>query len=89
MIRFYIYEIISWVVNVLDWLIIIRVILSWIAPYSRNGFTDLIYSITEPILRPLRTILPISNLRVDLSPILAYFLLYLIQRISAYLLFAF
>jgi len=51
--------------------ILIRIILSWVMPYGggQNPVIGLVYSISEPVMRPARRILPpISGL--DLSPML-------------------
>ena len=54
-------------------LIIARVILSWVAsPTSRNPVVQLIRNVTEPILAPIRSILPRTGM-FDLSPMLALF----------------
>ena len=36
-------------ITVINTLILIRVVLSWLSPSSSNGFTDLVYNLTEPI----------------------------------------
>ncbi len=81
------YRIINLIFEVINILILIRILLSWLAPYSRNEFTNLVYGLTEPILRPFRLLLPLGNLRMDLSPILAYFALKVIRYIIFYFLF--
>ncbi len=49
--------------------IIIQAIASWVSPGNYNPALTLLYSLTEPLLRPARRLLPpISGL--DLSPIL-------------------
>lgn len=56
--------------------ILIRVILSWINPYGDNPVSDLLYSLTEPMMQPARRLIPpISGL--DLSPIAVLILLQL------------
>lgn len=62
-------------------LIVIRVILSWLSPNSSNGFTDLVYGLTEPILRPFRVLIPMGNLRFDLSPMVAYVFFLILRRV--------
>ncbi len=59
-------------------LIFIRIILSWLPIDTRNNdFVEYVYSITEPILKIFRSILPpIAGL--DLSPIIACFAIDLI-----------
>jgi YggT family protein len=56
--------------------ILIRVILSWVNPYGDNPVNDLLISVTEPLMRPARQIIPpIGGL--DLSPIAVLILLQL------------
>lgn len=82
-----IFGLINSLITVLDWLILIRIVISWVAPYSRNQFVGIVYDVTEPILRPFRVYIPIGNSRLDLSPILAYFALNLLRRVLFWLMF--
>lgn len=52
----------------LYWAVIARVILSWIAPDPRQPFTAIVADITEPLMAPVRNILP-SLGGLDFSPI--------------------
>ena len=64
-------------------LIIARVILSWVAsPASQNPVAQLIRNVTEPILAPIRSILPRTGM-FDLSPMLALFAIYILQGLIA------
>ena len=57
---------------------IISVILSWVAPGSTSPGAELVNQITEPALAPFRRFLP--NLGgLDISPILAFMVIQLIQ----------
>ncbi len=57
-----------------------RIIVSWIAPRGglNNPFVNVIYQITEPILGPLRRILPRVGM-FDFSPMVAIIIIVLIQ----------
>ena len=56
----------SWLAYIL---IMIRVFLSWVP--MNNNFTELIYNLTEPMLKPFRDVLDkYLNLPIDLSPLL-------------------
>jgi len=57
--------------------IFIRVILSWFSPGQTNMLTNLLYQVTEPILAPLRRIIPRVGM-LDFSPLVAIILLQLI-----------
>lgn len=59
--------------------LILNVILSWVAPHSHNPGALLANQICEPLLAPIRRILP--NLGgLDLSPIFAFIAIHLIDR---------
>lgn len=60
------------------WLIIIRALISWVSPDPYNPIVRFLMGATEPILRPLQRILPPMG-GMDLSPILAIFLIYFLQ----------
>ena len=63
-------ELVMLAINVFMFSIVIQVILSWVNPGNYNPVTALLYSITNPIMRPLqRLIPPISG--IDLSPLVA------------------
>jgi YggT family protein len=63
------------------WLIIIRAVSSWFASgYSRNPVLDLLRRVTDPILRPVSGMLPPMG-GVDLSPIVAFFAIVLLQQV--------
>ena len=65
-----------------SWLIFIRVLLSWIPHNPYHPILRFVYEITEPILAPMRRLLPPTpGFPLDISPILAIFLLQFIQRI--------
>jgi YggT family protein len=65
----------------LFWLLLIaRVVLSWTNPMGGGGLTAFIYQATEPILAPIRRILPPTS-GVDWSPLIAMLLLGVILRV--------
>ena len=67
--------------NLLQMLIMIRVILSWIPHDPYNQFIQLLYQVTEPILKPIRETLPIQSMGMDFSPIAAFFLLGFVKKL--------
>lgn len=60
--------------------IIIQVVLSWVAPHQYNPVTILIHQINEPLLQPLRRILPPMG-GFDFSPLIAIVLIQLSRMI--------
>ena len=65
------------------WLLILaRVILSWIDPGGRSRLGAFVISTTEPILAPIRRILPQTGM-FDLSPLIVLLILGAIMRYVA------
>jgi YggT family protein len=61
-----------------------RVILSWIFPRGQDPLSRFLFVITEPILQPVRKLLPNFGM-LDLSPMIVIFVLYFVKRMIAYL----
>ena len=61
-------------VNLFVYAIFIRIILSWIAPDAYNPATAIITTLTEPVLRPFRRLVPPLG-GFDISPVFAIILL--------------
>ncbi len=70
-------------VDVFFFAILIQVILSWVSPGGYNPVISLIYSISEPVLRPARRLLPAMH-GFDLSPIVAMVGLKLVTFLAVY-----
>ena len=73
---------VSLLTTVLTFAIFGRAILSWfpMAAQGDNPIVGLIYQITEPILAPLRAIIPRVG-TMDLAPMVAIFILFAIRRV--------
>jgi len=54
--------------------IIIRIVLSWVAPLTHNPVTAVLARITEPLLQPFRRMIPPLG-GLDISPVIAIVLL--------------
>jgi len=59
-------------------IIILRAIFSWFAPSPQNTFNRFLTQITEPVLGPLRRVLPQTG-AVDLSPLVALLIIQIIR----------
>ena len=77
---FLLIEIINLVFRLYSYAILARIVLSWIPLERNNLVVQFIYKITEPILAPFRIILPLGDMGLDLSPIIVFFLINLLQR---------
>ena len=65
---------------ILQFAIIIRALMSWFNPSPDNPIVRLVYEITEPVLAPLRRIIPKLGM-VDITPIVAILLMNVIENI--------
>ena len=81
-------DIVLLVLQVYIWLLIAAAVLSWLIAFNvvntRNpvvaSIGEFLYRITEPLLRPIRNMLP--NLGgIDISPVIAILLLIFIDRL--------
>ena len=52
------------------WIIIARAVVSWFRPDPRHPAVNLLYSVTEPVLGPVRRRIPLVAGGVDFSPII-------------------
>lgn len=77
---FLLIQIINTTFRLYSYLILARIFLSWIPVDHYNPVVQFIYKITEPVLAPFRIILPLGSMGFDLSPIIVFFLLNLLQR---------
>ncbi|HWE60747.1 MAG TPA: YggT family protein [Chloroflexota bacterium] len=75
------YDFVGWLGMVLSGAIIIRVLLSWFSMGNTYGpVFRLLDDVTEPILRPLRRVIPTIGM-FDLSPIVAILLINFISSL--------
>jgi YggT family protein len=82
------------VLDLYQWVIIAVAIMSWLIAFDvlniRQDFVRTIWNalnaLTEPLLRPIRTVLP--NLGgLDISPVVLLLVIYFLQRVILYYLY--
>ena len=73
-------QVIFAILSVIQWLVIIAAVISWVNPDPRNPIVQFLYRTTEPILRPFRWILPPRRTGgIDFSPILVILLILFVK----------
>lgn len=84
------YLLIDTVLSLFVWLLIASAVLSWLVAFNvvntRNravyAIGDFLYRITEPVLRPIRRVVP--NLGgMDISPVILILLIFFIRNLMA------
>jgi YggT family protein len=76
------------------WILIASAVFSWLFAFnvinSRNQFVNMLgralFNLTEPVLKPIRRFMPDLG-GVDISPIVVFILIYLIQQLIVYYLY--
>jgi YggT family protein len=77
----------SFILNIVWWVFLIMIIMSWLISFNvintRNQFVDMVWrvvnQITEPILRPIRRVVPPVG-GLDLSPIIVFVIIFFLQN---------
>ena len=80
-------EVLVMVLEIYKWVMLATIIGSWLIAFNvintRNPVVDAIWrtllSLTEPILRPIRRLLP--KMQIDLSPIIVFIAIYAVQEV--------
>ena len=87
--NFFFINVINKLFQIINILIIIRVLLSWFNINYYNQYVRMLYQITEPILAPLRNLFSSNNIGFDLSPMIAIIGLNIIKNFLISLLIQF
>jgi YggT family protein len=80
-------HILGLVLTILYWLMLVRALVSWVNPDPYNPIVQFLYKTTEPVLEPIRRVLPLgTRFGVDISPIIAFiailfFRIFLVQTL--------
>ena len=65
-------------INLYFFILIAMIIISWVAPGSRHPAIELIWQVSEPVMAPVRSLLPNMG-GIDFSPILLFVIINVVQ----------
>ena len=69
------------IIQIYSFVVLARVILSWIPNVNpTNPIVQFLYQVTEPVLEPVRRVMPQLGM-IDISPIVVFFGLQILHRI--------
>ena len=75
------------IANILDivlslymWIVIIAALISWVNPDPYNPIVRFLYSVTEPVFRPIRRLIGFRLGPIDVSPLVVILAIIFIQR---------
>ena len=74
-------SIINLAITLLTFAVIGRALISWFDPRMTSSVARLLVDITEPIIAPVRQVVPAIGGMIDISPIVTIILLQIIGRI--------
>ena len=67
--------------EIYKWIVIIAAIISWVNPDPYNPIVRFLYTVTNPVLRPIRRLIGGRLGPIDISPIIVIIAIILIQKI--------
>jgi len=68
--------------QVMTWAVVGRALISWVDPQGTNPISRFLVQLTEPIVGPIRSVVPRIGM-IDISPIFAILLLQVLARMLA------
>jgi YggT family protein len=72
-------KIIDMALTIYIWIIIGRALISWVNPDPYNQIVIFLYRATEPVLAPIRRLIPFRGLGIDIAPIVVIMIIYFLQ----------
>lgn len=85
---FAILQTLSFILNIIWWIFLIMIIMSWLISFNiintRNQFVNSVWrvlnQITDPILKPIRRVIPPVG-GLDLSPLIVFVIIFFLQNL--------
>jgi YggT family protein len=72
----------GWLLDIYSWIIIAAALITWVSPDPRNPIVQFLRRITEPVLEPVRRLLPPWKTGgLDLSPLIVLIVIQFVQRV--------
>ncbi len=72
-------RILDTLLEIYKWVVIIAALISWVSPDPYNPIVRFLYSVTEPVLRPIRKLVPPYRIGIDFSPLIAILIIMFLQ----------
>lgn len=88
--NYMIYQIINWIFNIIIILIFARFVISWVRPDPYHPtwgkVVQVVYQLTEPLLAPIRRLLPATGM-IDWSPMVLLLGIWVLRSVLFSILF--
>lgn len=73
-------EVLNMVLSIYMWVIIIRALISWVNPDPYNPVVQILQKLTEPVMRPLRNLIPTHRMGIDITPLIAILIIIFLKK---------
>jgi YggT family protein len=78
----FIVDFLAWLLNIYSWIIIAAALISWVSPDPYNPVVRFLRQVTEPVLTPVRRMLPPWKTGgLDLSPLIVLIAIQFVERV--------
>ena len=72
----------GWLLNLYSWVIIAAALITWVSPDPRNPIVAFLRQVTEPVLAPVRRLLPPWKTGgLDFSPLIVIIAIQFVERV--------
>ncbi len=65
--------------TIYSFIVIAAALITWVRPDPYNPIVRFLYGVTEPVLRPIRKLLPLK-IPIDISPLILLIIIYFLQK---------
>ncbi len=82
MLGYHLVQFIAWLLDMYSWVIIAAALMTWVSPDPRNPIVMFLRRVTEPVLEPVRRLLPPWKTGgLDLSPLIVLIAIQFVERV--------
>jgi YggT family protein len=79
---FLVVDFLQWLLGIYSWIIIAAALISWVSPDPHNPIVRFLRQVTEPVLAPVRRLLPPWKTGgLDLSPLIVLVAIQFVERV--------
>ncbi len=71
--------VVDMILSMAMWMLIISALISWVNPDPFNPIVRFLHAVTQPLLKPIRRLVPPLGGRIDISPIILIIVIVFLQ----------
>lgn len=75
-----VFDAIAVALEIYSFILLARVLVTWFRPDPNNAIIRFLFDVTEPVLRPIRNVLPQTGM-MDFSPLVAFLIIMVLQGV--------